>query len=281
MRATSHQTVRTLFISDVHLGTKDCKAEFLLELLASIRCEKLYLVGDIVDFWAMKRRIFWPNSHHQVIQKIFQLANQGTDVIYIPGNHDEVLRGYRNEYFDKNRVSIQVLRQAIHTTQDGKRLLVMHGDYFDEEVCHGRFITWLGSALYDFALYLNRHFNFWRRKLGSGYWSLSSYIKSRVKGAERAIELFREAAIREVKKRGLDGIVCGHIHQPDIRTESGVLYCNDGDWVENCSALIERHDGVLELLYWTSLQSENTVEFTATPKSAAETGRKLSEQEAA
>tara|TARA_R100001440_G_scaffold69949_1_gene92071 strand:+ start:86 stop:895 length:810 start_codon:yes stop_codon:yes gene_type:complete len=238
---------RTLFISDVHLGSKDCKAEFLLHLLKRVDIERLYLVGDIVDFWAMKRQIFWPDRHHQVLQQILAMARNGVEVIYIPGNHDEVMRKYRHP----DVASIRIQRQAIHTTADNKRLLVMHGDAFDAETCHSRWLSFVGDHLYDFLLWLNRTTNRIRNLFGHNYWSLSAYVKSQIGKAEEVIGRYRAASFRETKKRGLDGIVCGHIHHPELVESDGLLYANTGDWVENCTALFENHDGELSLMKYT------------------------------
>jgi len=238
---------RTLFISDVHLGSRDCKADFLLHLLKRVDVERLYLVGDIVDFWTMKRQIFWPDKHHQVLQQLLAMARNGVEVIYIPGNHDEVMRKYRHP----DVTSIRIQRQAIHTTADNKRLLVMHGDAFDTETCHSRWLAFVGDHLYDFLLWLNRTTNRIRNLFGHNYWSLSAYVKSQIGKAEEVIARYRAAAFRETRKRGLDGIVCGHIHHPELVESDGLLYANTGDWVENCTALFENHDGELSLMKYT------------------------------
>lgn len=243
-------SARTLFISDVHLGSKDCKAEFLLHLLKNVTAKKIYIVGDLVDFWAMKRQMFWPAKHHEVIQALLAKAQQGVEVTYIPGNHDGAMRKYRHP----NVASIRIQRKAIHTTAAGKRLLVLHGDEFDEEVYLGRWLHFVGDKLYYFLLALNRYVNRFRKWTGRYYWSLSSYVKGQFAKAELAITKFREAALREAEKRGLDGVVCGHIHQPDLRTVNGLIYANDGDWVEHCSALVEQEDGSLKLMYWTDAE---------------------------
>ncbi|CUS47708.1 MAG: hypothetical protein HLUCCO02_09205 [Idiomarinaceae bacterium HL-53] len=248
--SSTSKSVRTLFISDVHLGSKDCKVEFLLHLLKHVQAEKIFIVGDLVDFWAMKRQMFWPAAHHNVIQTLLAKAQSGTEVIYIPGNHDGAMRKYRHP----NVASIRIQRKAIHTTVKGKRLLVLHGDEFDEQVYLGRWLHFIGDKLYYFLLWLNRHINKLRKMSGRYYWSLSSYVKNQFAKAELAITRFRMAAIAEAKKRGLDGVVCGHIHQPDLREEEGLIYANDGDWVEHCTALIETTDGELRLIQWTDAE---------------------------
>jgi len=247
-------TARTLFISDVHLGSKDCKADFLLHLLKRVDVERLYLVGDIIDFWAMKRQLFWPHRHHHVIQQVLAMARNGVEVIYIPGNHDEVMRNYRHP--DVARIRIQ--RQAIHTTADNKRLLVMHGDAFDAETCHSRWLSFVGAHLYDVLLWLNRHTNYLRQRFGRRYWSLSAYVKSQISKADEVIGHYRSAALRETTKRGLDGIICGHIHHPELVTQNHLLYANTGDWVENCTALFESHSGELSLLKYTHSDTQPT-----------------------
>ncbi len=241
---------RSIFISDVHLGFRGCRADFLLDFLRNTECEYLYLVGDIIDVWEMKNRLFWPQEHNNVVRTILGKAKHDTKVIYIPGNHDEVLRAYAGMEF--GNVSIQM--DAIHETATGKRLLVLHGDEFDSVVRVSRWLAMLGNRVYDWLLYLNRWVNVFRRKLGFPYWSLAAFLKHKVKNAVQFISDFEQAVARETARRGVDGVVCGHIHHAEISTLNGVLYCNDGDWVESCTALVERHDGTLELLNWTERQ---------------------------
>ncbi|MEM9102972.1 MAG: UDP-2,3-diacylglucosamine diphosphatase [Pseudomonadota bacterium] len=238
---------RTVFISDVHLGYKDCKAEFLLDFLSKIDCEVLYLLGDIVDLWSLKKRLFWPPAHYEVIRLINQLANNGTRIVYIPGNHDETFR----DYADQNWGNVDIRHEVVHETAAGKKLLLFHGDALDSHIR----LSWLNQAIgdhaYDFLLFLNRWCNFIRRRFGFDYWSLSTYIKTHVKNAREAVEIFENAAIHEAKKRGLDGVICGHIHKAEILVKEGILYCNDGDWVESCTALTEDFNGRIALLNWT------------------------------
>jgi len=238
---------RSIFISDVHLGFRGCRADFLLDFLRNTECEYLYLVGDIIDVWEMKNRLFWPQEHNNVVRTILGKAKHDTKVIYIPGNHDEVLRAYAGMEF--GNVTIQM--DAIHETATGKKLLVLHGDEFDSVVRVSRWLAMLGNRVYDWLLYLNRWVNVFRRKLGFPYWSLAAFLKHKVKNAVQFISDFEQAVARETARRGVDGVVCGHIHHAEISTLNGVLYCNDGDWVESCTALVERHDGTLELLNWT------------------------------
>jgi UDP-2,3-diacylglucosamine pyrophosphatase LpxH len=243
---------RTIWISDTHLGTRGCKAEFLLDFLRQTESETLYLVGDIVDGWRLKRSWYWPQLHNDVVQKLLRKARKGTRVVYIPGNHDELLR----RFLEINIGQIEVLSEAIHETANGKRLLVMHGDEFDAVVRYARWLAFLGDWAYNAALAANYWINLLRRRLGLSYWSLSAYLKQRVKNAVEYISRFELAVAEAAAKRGVDGVVCGHIHHAEIRTIAGVTYCNDGDWVESCTALVEHFDGRLEILKWVEDQAE-------------------------
>ena len=240
------QTYNALWLSDIHLGCKDCKAEFLLQLLAKIECKQLYLVGDIIDLWALKRRMFWPDSHNQVLQKLLEMARSGTQVVYIPGNHDELLKAY----CDMHLWELAIKRQHIHITPHGKQYLMIHGDQFDSEVCVGQFYARLGDHLYDFLLFINRHLHKARGYFGYPYWSLASFIKLRVAKAQEAIRRYRQAALRYAKQQRVDGVICGHIHQPELSLHDGMIYANDGDWIENCTLLAETNTGELQLLQW-------------------------------
>ena len=237
---------RTIWISDVHLGTRGCKAEFLLDFLRHTESEYLYLVGDIVDGWRLRRSWYWAQSHNDVIQKVLRKARKGTKVIYVPGNHDEWLR----DYTELQLGGVWLLDEVVHVTVDGRKLLVVHGDAFDGVVRYAKWLALLGDWAYNLVLQLNHYFNLIRRRFGYPYWSLSAYLKGRVKNAVEFVSNFADAIVDEAKKRGVDGVVCGHIHQPDIRDISGVLYANDGDWVESCTALVEHDDGRLEILHW-------------------------------
>lgn len=237
---------RTIWISDVHLGTAGCKADYLLDFLKSHDAETLYLVGDIIDGWRLKKGWTWRQSHNDVVQKILRKARKGTRVIYVPGNHDEFARGYVDHAFG----GIDVVYEAVHVTADGKRLLVTHGDLFDGVIQHARWLAYLGDSLYTFVLVLNHGFNRIRGRLGFGYWSLSQYLKHKVKNAVSFIADYEQALVREAKRRGFDGVVCGHIHKAEIRMIDGIIYCNDGDWVESLTALVEDHAGRLEILEW-------------------------------
>ncbi|TSE35047.1 UDP-2,3-diacylglucosamine diphosphatase [Tepidimonas charontis] len=240
--------LRAVFISDVHLGTPGCQAKALLAFLKAHPCERLYLVGDIIDGWQLRRRWYWPQSHNDVVQKVLRAARKGCRVIFVPGNHDEFARHFVGHHFG----GVEVVEEAVHVTADGRRLWVTHGDLYDGVVQYARWLAYLGDTLYELALRLNRHFNSWRALLGLPYWSLSQYLKHRVKSAVSFITRFEEALAREARRRGMDGVVCGHIHRPEMRDIGGILYCNDGDWVESLSALLEHKDGRLEIVHWAA-----------------------------
>jgi UDP-2,3-diacylglucosamine pyrophosphatase LpxH len=245
---------RTVWISDVHLGTPGSRAEALLEFLRATDCETLYLVGDIVDGWQLQRRWYWRQSHNDVLQKILRKARKGTRVILIPGNHDEAARAFAGLSFG----GIEIQLEAEHICADGRRLLVLHGDLFDAVVRGAKWLAHLGDGLYHLALRLNRSFNSVRARLGLPYWSLSQYLKHRVKNAVNYISEFEAALAREAAERRYDGIVCGHIHRPEVRQIHGVTYANCGDWVESLSALVETPAGELRVVYWVPGLSSNT-----------------------
>ncbi len=241
---------RAIFISDIHLGTRGCQAGLLLDFLRHTESDTLYLVGDIIDGWRLRRAWYWHQSHNDVVQKLLRKARKGTRVIYVPGNHDEALRDYTDLHFG----GVYVTMEALHTTADGRRLLVIHGDMFDGVIRYAKWLALLGDAAYNFVLALNTWFNYGRRRLGLPYWSLSAYLKYRVKNAVEYISNFEHAIAEEARRRGLDGVVCGHIHHAEIRDIGGIVYCNDGDWVESCTALVEHQDGRLEILRWAEMQ---------------------------
>ena len=241
-----HCTYRSIWISDIHLGTKGCNADLLLDFLRSTDSDYLYLVGDIIDGWQLRRGWFWPQAHNDVIQKLLRKARKGTQVIYVPGNHDEFARPFVDNSFG----AIEVVAEAIHTTADSRRLLVMHGDAFDEVLRCAPWLAVLGDHAYTLALMLNRWFNRVRRGLGYPYWSLSAYLKLKVKNAVKYIGDYEGAVLAAARQREVDGIVCGHIHHAELRDHDGRVYANCGDWVESCSALVEHHDGRLEVLFW-------------------------------
>jgi UDP-2,3-diacylglucosamine pyrophosphatase LpxH len=253
---------RSVFISDVHLGTRGCRSDFLVDFLSRMRCERLFLVGDIIDGWRLKKSWNWDESHDAVLRLILQHAAEGTEVIYIPGNHDEMFRAWVPMNLQVG--GIKLMGEATHVTADGRRLLITHGDAFDSVVRYAKFLALLGDSAYTMALAINHVFNLFRRKLGYSYWSLSAWLKRQVKEAVKAIDRFEQALANEAKHRGFDGVVCGHIHHAEMRTVNGVLYINDGDWVESCTALVEHHDGRLELLDWAAM---NKLSFLA-PRAA-------------
>jgi UDP-2,3-diacylglucosamine pyrophosphatase LpxH len=243
------QRHRAIFISDIHLGTPGCKAAYLLDFLRHNESDYLYLVGDIIDGWALKSRFYWHQTHNDVIQKVLRRARKGTQVIYVPGNHDEVGRQFAGLNFG----DIAIREEAVHETADGRRLWVVHGDLADGVIRHAKWLAYLGDTLYDFVLWLNRHFNAARARLGLGYWSLSQYLKHKVKNAVSFITDFETVLMREARRHGYDGVVCGHIHKAEIRMIDGLVYCNDGDWVESLTALVETHDGELKLITWPTI----------------------------
>jgi UDP-2,3-diacylglucosamine pyrophosphatase LpxH len=238
--------LRTVWISDIHLGTSGCKAEMLCDFLQAVQCETLYLVGDIVDGWRLRKGWYWPDQHNEVIRRLLKMAHRGTRVVYIPGNHDEMFRDYAGLSFG----GIEVQLEAIHQTADGRSLLVTHGDAFDGIVLYARWLAFLGDQAYTLLLKVNLIFNAVRRRLKMPYWSLSSYLKRRVKNAVQYIGQFEEVVAREALLRGVDGVVCGHIHCAEIRQFGTITYYNDGDWVESCTALTEARDGTLTILDW-------------------------------
>jgi len=237
---------RAVFISDLHLGTPGCQAEALIEFLKSHTSNHLYLIGDIIDGWQLKRKWYWPQAHNDVVQKLLRKARKGCHVVFIPGNHDEFARGFIDHHFG----GVEVCHESSHTLADGRKLWLIHGDYFDAIVKYAKWLAYLGDNLYEIALRLNRHLNNVRRRLKLPYWSLSAYLKNKVKTAVNFVADFENAVAHEARKRGYDGVVCGHIHRAEIRMIDGTLYCNDGDWVESRSALVEHMDGTLELIYW-------------------------------
>ncbi|NBS96658.1 MAG: UDP-2,3-diacylglucosamine diphosphatase [Betaproteobacteria bacterium] len=248
--------LRAVFVSDIHLGTAGCQAEALLAFLRDHEADTIYLVGDIVDAWALKRRWFWPQAHNDVIQKLLRKARKGTRVVYIPGNHDEAARQFGGLAFG----GIEVVTETVHVTADGRRLWVVHGDEFDGVMRHARWLAHLGDRAYTVTLWLNRHYNRLRHHLGQPYWSLSQYLKHKVKNAVSFISNFEQALAGEARRRGFDGVVCGHIHRSAIHDLDGILYCNDGDWVESLTALVETHAGELQILHCKP-GSQNGEEF--------------------
>ena len=244
--------VRTLFLSDVHLGTKGCQADALLDFLRRYDADTIYLVGDIVDGWQLQSGWYWPQSHNDVIQKLLRKARKGARIVYVPGNHDEFLRDYYGSHFG----GIEVVESILHVAADGKRYLVIHGDLFDVVIRHARWLALLGNRAYDTAIWLNTHFNIVRHTFGLTYWSLSRWVKLKVKNAVNFIGEFERTLASEARRRGADGVICGHIHHAVIRVDDGLIYVNCGDWVESCTAVVEHFDGRLEILEWAAFPSE-------------------------
>ncbi len=243
--------LKTVFISDVHLGFPGCSANYLLDFLRRVECEKIYLVGDIIDFLYLRKRLYWPQAHNDVIRTLLGKAKHGTEVIYVPGNHDEPIRLHDNTVLG----NVVIQNEIIHTTADGKRFLVMHGDQFDSVVKNSRLMALIGSKMYDMLLRANRIVSYVRYQLGLPYWSLAAAIKHKVKGAVNYISNFETAVSQMARQRNVDGMICGHIHRAEIRNIDDVIYCNCGDWVESCTALIENFDGSMEILNWTEQTS--------------------------
>jgi len=242
---------RTIWISDVHLGTRRAQADMLLDFLRLTESETLYLVGDIIDNWSLKQSWYWEQTHNDVIQKLLRKARKGTTVVYIPGNHDEYFRDLAGHWFGQ----VAIVEEAIHMTATGRRYLVLHGDKFDGVIRYARWLAHLGDKAYELAIDINSLMNRVRRRLGLPYWSLSALLKRKVKRAVEFISHFEEAIVREAMRHSADGVICGHVHTPQMRHIGAIHYCNDGDWVESCTALVEHFDGSLEIIDWPAVQS--------------------------
>lgn len=239
---------RTVWISDIHLGTRGCNAEMLIDFLDHVDSDTLYLVGDIIDGWQLKKRFYWPDSHNDIVWRILKRAKRDTKIIYIPGNHDEMFRQFTGLHFG----GVEIRRSAVHETVDGRRLLVLHGDEFDTVMLAHRWLAFVGDAAYTWLMRCNWIVNRVRQKMDLPYWSLSKTAKNKVKNAVEFISRFEELVARAAAQRGVDGVVCGHIHTADKREIQGVQYYNDGDWVEGCTALVECDDGTMEILHWAN-----------------------------
>lgn len=254
--------VRSIFLSDIHLGTRGCQAEQVLAFLREYESEYLFLLGDIVDFWAMRRSVHWSPAQNTVLQKVLRRARHGQKVLFIPGNHDETLR----DYVDSEFGNIQVVRDYLHTTADGRQLLLLHGDEFDQITRYHKWLALVGDAAYGVLVRINVGLSWARRKLGmAGYWSLAAYAKQRIKAAVDYIDDFEEAALRAARQRGVDGVVCGHIHSAAVRESDGLTYANCGDWVDSCSAVVETPSGALQLVRW---QGQTNLQVVETPDPA-------------
>jgi UDP-2,3-diacylglucosamine pyrophosphatase LpxH len=262
---------RTVWISDVHLGTPGCNAELLNDFLKSIECETLYLVGDIVDGWQLKKGWYWPAAHNDVVRCVLKMAKRGARVVYVPGNHDELFRDFTGLNFG----DVEVLPEDIHVTADGRRLLVLHGDQFDNIVLYHRWLAFLGDSAYVMLLKSNSLVNWVRRKFGLPYWSLAAYMKKRVKNAVSFISRYEEVVANAAAERHVDGVVCGHIHSAEIRQFGDITYYNDGDWVESCTALVEHADGKIEIIDWAEKRRAEAM-AKAMPALAAPAGEPVS-----
>ena len=243
---------RTLFISDVHLGSKGCQAHLLLDFLKHNRADTIYLVGDIIDGWRLKKNWYWPQAHNDVVQKILRASRKGTKVVYLPGNHDEFLRDYLGTQFG----DVIVEDQVIHETADNRRFLVIHGDQFDVVVRHHKWLAILGDGAYVFAIKVNTILNKVRRKMVLSYWSLSAWAKMKVKSAVNFVGEFEKALCVEADRNQVDGVICGHIHHAVMHSDYGIDYVNTGDWVESCTAVGELDDGTLEIIKWTEFYAD-------------------------
>ena len=255
---TAPQRYRAIFISDLHLGTKRAQTAALLDFLRDTESDQLYIVGDFIDNWSLRKAWYWDQSHNDVIQKLLRKARKGTKLIYIPGNHDENFRNFLNLRFGR----VAVLEEAVHISASGKRYLVLHGDKFDGVVRFAPWLAKLGDTAYEVSMDLNKVVNSVRRFLRLPYWSLSAYLKNRVKKAVEFISHFEEAVVRDAKARNCQGVICGHIHTPDDRMIDGIHYLNDGDWVESCTALVEHHDGRFEIINWNNPRIAQITEET-------------------
>lgn len=245
--------VRTLFLSDIHLGTKGCQAELLLDFMREVDADEIYLVGDIVDGWKLRSGWYWPQSHNDVVQKLLRKVRKGSRLVYVPGNHDEFLRDFLDMHFG----GIEIQDQVLHEAADGKRYLVIHGDQFDLVVRHARWLALLGDGAYTAALFVNTHLNWVRRRLGLTYWSLSAWAKLKVKNAVNFIGRFEEFLIAEARRAEADGVICGHIHHAASRMVGDMHYLNTGDWVESCTAVVEHYDGTMEVIRFADWKRAN------------------------
>jgi UDP-2,3-diacylglucosamine pyrophosphatase LpxH len=240
---------RSVFVSDIHLGARHCQAELLVEFLQLFETEKLYLVGDIVDGWRLRKSWYWPRSHAEVLDLILEKGRMGADVFYTPGNHDESTR----KFLGRRIKNVQVVDQVIHECANGRRYLVVHGDKFDVVVQNAKWLAYLGDRFYAFALTTNTWLNLTRRWCGLGYWSLGGFAKRHVKSFVSLIGRYESRVVEQVRQHEVQGVICGHIHHAEDRTVNGIHYINSGDWVESCTAIVEHFDGRLEVIYWADL----------------------------
>jgi UDP-2,3-diacylglucosamine pyrophosphatase LpxH len=250
---TAAHRVRAIFLSDIHLGSRACRTDELLSFLKTHDADYLFLVGDIIDFWAMGRGVYWPAAHNTVVQKILRKARHGTRVVLVPGNHDEALREYIGTAFGE----VHIVADHVHEALDGRRYALLHGDQYDQVTACHRWVAVLGDVSYSLLVHVNRFLSLVRRKLRfGGHWSIADYAKRNVLRAVSFISAFEESVVYDVKRLGLDGVICGHIHTPVIKRIDGVTYINCGDWVDNCTAVIEHYDGRMQLLRWSHAGTE-------------------------
>jgi UDP-2,3-diacylglucosamine pyrophosphatase LpxH len=245
---TAARHYRAIFISDMHLGTKRAQTAALLDFLRSTESDQLYVVGDFIDNWSLRKNWYWDQLHNDVVQKLLRKARKGTKLVYIPGNHDENFRDFLNLRLGR----VAILEDAVHISASGKRYLVLHGDKFDGVVRFAPWLARLGDTAYEASMAMNGAINSIRRFFRLPYWSLSAFLKNRVKRAVEFISRFEEAVVREARARRCEGVICGHIHTPDDRMIDGIHYLNDGDWVERCTALVEHQDGTFEIVSWSA-----------------------------
>ena len=261
---------RTIWISDVHLGTRGCNHELLIDFLDHTDSETMYLVGDIIDGWRLKKKVYWPPEHNDIVWRILKRAKRGTRIVYIPGNHDEMVRPFSG----MNLGGVEIMRAAFHDTADGRRLMVLHGDEFDTIMLAHRWLAFVGDALYHVMMKLNNWVAGARKRLGLPYWSISKAAKHKVKNAVEFISKYEEVVARAAAERGVDGVVCGHIHTAEFRTfdhdGKQIEYWNDGDWVEGCNALVEHFDGTMEILHWPDEIARREAEQPAAAPSVPE-----------
>ncbi|MEH6722637.1 MAG: UDP-2,3-diacylglucosamine diphosphatase [Qipengyuania sp.] len=269
-RLEERRTYRTIWISDVHLGTKGCNHELLIDFLDHTDSDTMYLVGDIIDGWRLKKKVYWPPEHSDIVWRILKRAKRGTRIIYIPGNHDEMVRPFSGMNFG----GVEIMRAAFHDTADGRRLMVLHGDEFDTIMLAHRWLAFVGDALYHVMMKLNNWVAAARKRLGLPYWSISKAAKNKVKNAVEFISKYEEVVARAAAERGVDGVVCGHIHTAEFRTfdhdGKQIEYWNDGDWVEGCNALVEHFDGTMEILHWPDEIARREAEQPAAAPSVPE-----------
>jgi len=246
MSANKLRHFRSVFISDVHLGYKGSNASLLADFLKHARTENLFLVGDIIDMLSLRRTFYWPQEHNNVIRMLLGKAKHGTRVVFVPGNHDHPFREYCGLRFG----NLEIRRRCRHTAADGRKYLVTHGDDYDSNVRFSLPLKLVGFLVYESILYFNRAITNWRAWFGYEYWSLAAFLKGKSASAQKYVERFREAAMRDARHHGLDGVICGHIHRAEICEVDGITYLNDGDWVESCTVLVEHLDGRMQLLDW-------------------------------